>query len=199
MFLCRPRRTNPFRDQSSSPYSFGFYGCLLCLLLLFLILFLRDTTPVVFVSPTIADMLLPQSDFVNSATIDNVYWRVSIRHINGLLSDVCQHENYMVLTNKNIQSDNVRMTENYIYLCTPISNIQSMINARIVVSTSSTTKTVRCKESYGEVSKTVIRQYPFSLKYIDAEQFQQQTKVIRTAQNACTILHAIDVIQSKWE
>tara|TARA_B100000795_G_C22799643_1_gene441159 strand:+ start:236 stop:670 length:435 start_codon:yes stop_codon:yes gene_type:complete len=144
-------------------------------------------------------MLLEQSDFVNSATINNVYWRVSIRHINSLLSDVCQHENYMVLTNKNIRSDNIRMTENYIYFCTPISNIQSMINARTVVSTSSSTKTVRCKESYGEVSKTVIRQYPFSLKYVDAEQFQQQTKVIRTAQNACTILHAIDVIQSKWE
>jgi len=163
-----------------------------------LIFFLRDTTPVLFVKPSASEDMKFESDTVGSIQLSDVYWRVSIRHITHILSEVCNRENYTVLTNKNIKSDNKRMKENYIYFCNPISDITAMLNARVVLSTI-TSKTIRCKETYGEKTKTVVRQYPFSLKYIDAVNFSPQTKIIRNGIDACTILHAIDIVNSVWD
>lgn len=201
MKCCQSRPHNLYREQSHTSFSKAnclYFGSAFFILISFAF-FLRDTTPVIFVKPTISDMLLDQADSVVSTKLNDVYWRVSIRHINDMLKQVCKQETYMVLTNKNIKSDKTRMKENYIYFCNPISNIQSMINARIVLSKSATNQ-VRCKETYGTKTKTVIRHYPFSLKYIDATSFaNQQTKIIRTGKEACTVLHALDVVNSVWD
>jgi hypothetical protein len=144
-----------------------------------------------------ADMKF-ETDTVGSTKMNDVFWRVSIRHINTILSEVCQNENYMVLTNKNIESDKTRMKDNYIYFCHPISDIQAMVNGRVVHSSIST-QTIRCKESYGGKTKTIPRQFPFSVKFTDAVDFSYKTKIIRDGIAACTILHAIDVVNSVWD
>ena len=200
MKCCQSRSTNLYREPSRSPCS---SHTLLYLLIstataFCLIFFLRDTTPVLFIKPSAAEDMKFESDTVGSKQLTDVYWRVSIRHITHILSEVCNRENYTVLTNKNIKSDNKRMKENYIYFCNPISDITAMLNARVVLSTI-TSKTIRCKETYGEKTKTVVRQYPFSLKYIDAVNFSPKTKIIRNGIEACTILHAIDIVNSVWD
>ena len=199
MKCCQSRPTNLYREPSRSACSSHklMYLLISTATALCLIFFLRDTTPVLFVKPSAAEDMKFESDTVGSTQLSDVYWRVSIRHITHILSEVCNRENYTVLTNKNIKSDNKRMKENYIYFCNPISDITAMLNARVVLSTI-TSKTIRCKETYGEKTKTVIRQYPFSLKYIDAVDFSPRTKIIRNGIDACTILHAIDIVNSVW-
>ena len=199
MKCCQSRPTNLYREPSRSACSSHklLYLLISTATAFCLIFFLRDTTPVLFVKPSAAEDMKFESDTVGSTQLSDVYWRVSIRHITHILSEVCNRENYTVLTNKNIKSDNKRMKENYIYFCNPISDITAMLNARVVLSTI-TSKTIRCKETYGEKTKTVIRQHPFSLKYIDAVDFSPRTKIIRNGIDACTILHAIDIVNSVW-
>lgn len=200
MKCCQSRPTNLYREPSRSACSSHklLYLLISTATAFCLIFFLRDTTPVLFVKPSAVEDMKFESDTVGSKQLTDVYWRVSIRHITHILSEVCNRENYTVLTNKNIKSDNKRMKENYIYFCNPISDITAMLNARVVLSTI-TSKTIRCKETYGEKTKTVVRQYPFSLKYIDAVNFSPQTKIIRNGIDACTILHAIDIVNSVWD
>ena len=200
MKCCQSRPTNLYREPTRSFCSSQrlLYLFISTATLLVFTFFLRDTTPVLFVKPSAAEDMKFESDTVGSTQLSDVYWRVSIRHITHILSEVCNRENYTVLTNKNIKSDNKRMKENYIYFCNPISDITAIINARVVLSTI-TSKTIRCKETYGVKTKTVVRQYPFSLKYIDAVDFSPQTKIIRNGIEACTILHAIDIVNSVWD
>ena len=200
MKCCQSRPTNLYREPSRSACSSHklLYLLISTATAFCLIFFLRDTTPVLFVKPSAVEDMKFESDTVGSKQLTDVYWRVSIRHITHILSEVCNRENYTVLTNKNIKSDNKRMKENYIYFCNPISDITAMLNARVVLSTI-TSKTIRCKETYGEKTKTVVRQYPFSLKYIDAVNFSPKTKIIRNGIEACTILHAIDIVNSVWD
>ena len=200
MKCCQSRPTNLYREPSRSACSSHklMYLLISTATAFCLIFFLRDTTPVLFVKPSAVEDMKFESDTVGSKQLTDVYWRVSIRHITHILSEVCNRENYTVLTNKNIKSDNKRMKENYIYFCNPISDITAMLNARVVLSTI-TSKTIRCKETYGEKTKTVVRQYPFSLKYIDAVNFSPKTKIIRNGIEACTILHAIDIVNSVWD
>lgn len=200
MKCCQSQHNNFYREPHRS--SFSSQNCLYLAIstTIFIVVtyFLRDTTPVRFVKPSINDMSF-DSDTVASHQLNDVYWRVSIRHINNMLSEVCKQENYTVLTNKNIESDNKRMKANYIYFCEPLdSTISAMLNARVVLSTVSS-KTIRCKETYGTKTKTILREYPFSLKYIDAVDFSRQTKIIRNRIEACTILHAIDIVHSSWD
>ena len=159
---------------------------------------LRDTTPVRFVKPSDHDLQLVRGDTVNSARIGDVYWRVSMRHVSSVLSTVCQEDDYNILTHKNVMMDNVRMKESYIYLCTPVDTIHSVVNARAVVSAAAV-KSVRCVETYGNLTKTVVRKYPFSLKYVCGETFVTKTRIVRAAKEACTWLHAIDIVESVWD
>jgi len=171
-------------------YGIGGFG--ICALLLWI---LRDTTPVMFIEPSVSDMHLAPGDIVGGGKISDVYWRVSVRHVSSLLSEVCQHHKYTVLTHKNILMDGARMKESYIYLC--VEN-RPVVNARAVVSKSAT-KTVRCVETYANVTKTLVRKYPFSLKYVCAETFVSKTQIIREPMQACAWLHAIDIVESVWD
>lgn len=159
---------------------------------------LRDTTPVRFVEPTSEDFNAPPGELATKSQLEDVYWRVAIRHAGNRLAEICQTKAYAVFTHKNIIMDGTRMKESYIYLCNPIADIVSIINARKVISAAAT-KTVSCVETYGNVSKTITRKYPFSLKYIDGQSFTQRTRVVRDEIEACTWLHAIDIVESVWD
>jgi hypothetical protein len=90
------------------------------------------------------------------------------------------------------------MRESFIYLCRRTSDLKAVVNARAVI-TKAATKSANCIESYAGIEKKVVRQYPFSLKYISADTFSDRTKVIRTAEEACVWQHAIDIVNSVWE
>ena len=81
---------------------------------------------------------------MNSDKINDVYWRVSIRHVSSLLSEVCQKDNYTVLTHKNIMMDSVRMKESYIYVCD--GAVHSVLNARSVVSAAAVENSALCRD-----------------------------------------------------
>lgn len=140
-------------------------------------------------------MQLERGDIVSSAQINDVYWRVSVRHVSSILSDVCQKKKYTLLTHKNVLMDGRRMQESYIYSC---HENKPVVNARAVVSNAAT-KTVHCVETYANVTKTVARKYPFSLKYVCGETFVSKTVIIREALPACNWLHAIDIVDSVWD
>ena len=160
---------------------------------------LRDTTPVQFVKPSVADFNAPPGDMVTRGQLDDVYWRVSIRHAANQLAEVCKGNEYSVLTHKNVLMDGDRMRESFIYLCNPVGgDIVSVLNARYVL-TGSSKESVSCVETYGNVTKTIVRSYPFSLKYICGQTFTQRTRVVREAVEACTWLHAIDIVESVWD
>jgi hypothetical protein len=90
------------------------------------------------------------------------------------------------------------MPQSYIFLCTPIDGIQSILNARAVIP-QNPGSTVRCLETYGNTTKEVERYYPFSLKYISSQTFEASTRVVRNPAEACTWLHAIDIVESIWD
>lgn len=197
---CFQRRVNIYKDkptpcwQRLSVYGFG------CFVLVFIAWWiLRDTTPVQFIKPSSDDFNAPRGEMATSAQLENVYWRVAIRHAGNQLAEICKSNEYSVLTHKNILMDGSRMRENYIHLCQPVGgDIVSVLNARAVVSGAAVEK-VSCVETYGNVTKTISRQYPFSLKYICGQSFAQRTRVVRDPVEACTWLHAIDIVESVWD
>tara|TARA_B110000858_G_C17778067_1_gene463291 strand:- start:595 stop:1182 length:588 start_codon:yes stop_codon:yes gene_type:complete len=195
MTLCQRKRQQMYGNVHRPQwyYIIGYTAPLLCAIVFWM---LRDTTPVVFVTPSLSDMHLDRGDVVNSDKINDVYWRVSIRHVSSLLSEVCQKDNYTVLTHKNIMMDSVRMKESYIYVCD--GAVHSVLNARSVVSAAAV-KTVRCVETYANVTKTIVRKYPFSLKYVCGATFVSKTRIIREPMEACLWLHAIDIVESVWD
>jgi len=159
---------------------------------------LRDTTPIQFSPPVLEDMSKPRGEMASKTQLEDVYWRMSIRHASTALEEICKHEDYTVLTHKNIIMDGQTMLYSYIYLCNAIDDVQSVLNARTVISRNAA-KTVNCLETYGNTTKTIVRKYPFSLKYISSQTFQPQTRVIRNAREACIWLHAVDIVESIWD
>lgn len=196
-FRCSNYRRQNFytNEKPDKCFNASKYGCGSIVLLSVLFWLLRDTTPVMFVEPSISDMQLDRGDIVNSNQINDVYWRIAVRHVSSILTEVCQQQKYALLTNKNVLMDGIRMKESYIYLC---HAKKPVVNARAVV-TNSATKTVRCIESYANRTKTVTRNYPFSLKYVCGETFVSKTKIIREPMQACIWLHAIDIVESLWD
>jgi hypothetical protein len=197
MTFCK-RKKNYYNDNTHTTPKIFTYSISILSILVTLFLTLRDTTPITFIPPSHTDLNLERGDLVNSDKINDVYWRVSIRHISSVMSNICNTDKYTILTHKNINIDNDRMKESYIYLCSPIDNIKTILNARAVISGSATSH-VRCVESYGNLTKTVTRKYPFSLKYVCGETFVSKTRIIRDAKEACTLLHAIDIVESVWD
>lgn len=159
---------------------------------------LRDTTPIQFTEPAYEDLNKPRGELATAAQIQDVYWRVSIRQINQAMSDICADNDYNVLTHKNIRIDGSQMPEAYVYLCNPVDGIQAVINPRVVVS-GAAKESVLCAESHANVTKNVPRKYPFSLKYVCAQTFTARTRVVRNPLEACTWLHAVDIVESIWD
>ena len=155
---------------------------------------LRDTTPVRVKAPEDADLARVPGAVVGADRLDDVYWRVKMRHVNDIVSGECAKTNYSLFTNKNIEMDGVAMAESYVFIC----GNGPVINARAVISGQSV-ESVRCKETYASKTSVKVRKYPFSLKYISGYTFLPETKVIRTAVNACKWLHAIEIVQSRWD
>lgn len=155
---------------------------------------LRDTTPVRIKMPTDDDLNQLPGATVGSDKFDDVYWRVKMRHVNDMLSEECKQTNFSLFTNKNIELDGTVMKDSYIYIC----NQGPIINARAVHSGQSV-ESVRCKETYGTKTKVKNREYPFSLKYISGYTFAQETKVVRHPFDACKWLHAIEIVESRWD
>lgn len=155
---------------------------------------LRDTTPVRIKVPSDEDLNQLPGATVGPDKIDDVYWRVKMRHVNDMLAQECTQTNFSLFTNKNIELDGETMKESYIYIC----DNGPILNARAVHSGQSV-DSVRCKETYGSKTSVKLREYPFSLKYISGYTFMQETKVVRSAVEACKWLHAIEVVESRWD
>ena len=199
MRLCRKRGHGSIYREARRPawQRAVIYIAGTAVLILACVYLLREDTPVQFTKPDASDAEKPPGVVATESQINDVYWRVSIRHISDVLRGVCEDSDYTVLTNKNVVLDGLPMRESYVYLCTPVAGIQSVLNVR-AVAPSSSSKTVKCRESYGGQRKTVTRRYPFSLKYVSGHTFAPQTKVIREPAEACIWLHAIDVVESVW-
>lgn len=193
------QRTNIYRDKPRPRWQRCLVYALGCIVLVILAwCTLRDTTPVRFVEPTSEDFNAPPGEHATTVQLEDVYWRNAMRHAGNRLQEICQTKKYSVLTHKSIIMDGERMRESYIYLCNPISDIVSIINARKVISAAAK-ETVSCIETYGNVTKTITRKYPFSLKYIDGQSFVQRTRVVRDEMEVCIWLHAIDIVESVWD
>jgi len=181
------------RWQSASGYCFGMAAILVAAMWI-----LRDTTPIHFVAPSIEDMNRPRGEMATRQELDNVYWRVTIRTTSAKLKEICKEESYHLITQKNIRQDGNYMPQSYIFLCNPIDGIQSILNARAVVP-QNPEFSVRCLETYGNTTKEVERAYPFSLKYVSSQTFEPSTRVVRDPAEACTWLHALDIVESIWD
>lgn len=198
-FKCSRGRVNLYREKPRPRWQrWSVYGIGAVIVMSIAWWTLRDTTPVQFIEPSAEDFDAPPGEIATRTQLEDVYWRVSIRHAADQLAKVCQSNKYSVLTHKNILMDGHRMSESFIYLCKPVDkNIVSVLNARRVLS-GAATKTVQCLETYGNTTKTITRQYPFSLKYIDGQTFTQRTRVVRDPVESCTWLHAMDIVESVW-
>ena len=193
------KRRNLFHDKPRPRWQrCVVYSCGILVTITLSLWILRDATPIQFVPPSLSDMSRPRGEMASRAQLDDVYWRVSIRHASDTLAKICQKKDYTALTHKNIVMDGKPMLQSYIYLCSPIGDIRSVLNARTVVSQASAQQ-VNCVETYGNKTKYVTRKYPFSLKYISSQTFEARTRVVRDAVEACTWLHAIDIVESIWD
>jgi|TARA_B110001452_G_C15121742_1_gene390960 hypothetical protein len=139
------------------------------------------------------DLNKPPGVTVGSVNLEDVYWRVKMRHVNTILSEECKDTDYSLFTQKNIELDGAPMKESYIYICSE----DPVVNARVIISGQSV-ESVQCKETYASKTQVKTREYPFSLKYISGVTFMPETKVIRTATQACLWQHAIEIVESRW-
>lgn len=193
------RRQDLFHDKPIAKWKkrvFYLTGFSIVIVICFFLM--RDTTPIKFVPSQISDMNRPRGELASKEQLEDVYWRMSIRHAATVLEEVCKTEKYTVLTHKNILMDGFPMENSYIYLCSPIADIRSVLNARAVIPQYGG-ETVTCIETYGNKTKHVDRKWPFSLKYISSETFEARTRVVRDESEACTWLHAIDIVESIWD
>lgn len=156
---------------------------------------LRDTAPIRIKNPILEDLEKTPGSLVGAQQLNDVYWRMKIRHVNAHLIEECQTSSFTIFTQKNLELDEQGMEESYIHMCQPSI---SVINARAVFSDASTNY-VTCQEQYAGMTKKKQRKYPFSLKYISGTTFMPETKVIRQAKEACMWLHAIDIVESRWD
>ena len=154
---------------------------------------LRDATPVRFVEPTIENDLTS----VDAKHLDDVYWRVSVRHVASTLERVCYDNDYTVLTNRNVLLDEKPMLEKYVFFCDPKMQVRSALNVRAVI-TGAAKKSVLCSELYAGIEKKVRRYYPFSLKYVSGQTFTAKTRVVRDARETCMWQHAISIVDGSW-
>lgn len=192
---CRQHRVNIYRDVRRPKWQrYLLYSVGIVLLSAGGWYVLRDTTPVIIKTPVLKDLESLPAATVGSDKLDDVYWRVKMRHVNNMLEKECVSTNYSLFTNKNLELDGVSMQESYIYICSETP----AINARIVLSGQSV-ESVQCKETYASKTKVVSREYPFSLKYISGVTFVQETSVVRTAAEACLWQHAIEIVESRWD
>tara|TARA_B110000908_G_C10262211_1_gene460219 strand:- start:3207 stop:3812 length:606 start_codon:yes stop_codon:yes gene_type:complete len=159
---------------------------------------LRDTSSVEFVPSSLEDLDRPRGEMATQAELNSVYWRINIRATSTKMEEICSQKKYNLMTHKNIKQDGVFMPQSYIFLCNPIRSLRSVINARAVIS-QNPESSVRCKETYGNKTKYVQRSYPFSLKYISSQTFEPGSRVVRSPEEACTWLHAIDIVESIWD
>ena len=196
MLWCKKKHVNIYRDnprpkwQRWCAYIFG-------LLLIVFICFwtLRDTAPIRITKPIPEDLEKNAGSMVGTQQLSDVYWRMKIRHVNTHVIEECKTTDYSIFTQKNLELDEQRMEESYIHMC---QSGMSVINARAVFSGASTNY-VTCQEQYADITKKKERQYPFSLKYISGTTFMPETKVIRQPTDACLWLHAIDIVESRWD
>lgn len=201
MVRCFPIRQNNtlFHDKRRPAYQrYIIYILGLTVLVFCSLWIIRDTTPITFVPPSINDMQRHRGELATKAELENVYWRVTIRATSTKMQEICNENDYHLITHKNILQDGQPMRQSYIFLCKPIDGIQSILNARAVIP-SEPENSARCIETYGNKTKVLIRYYPFSLKYISSQTFEPETRVIRKAEEACTWLHAIDIVESVWD
>jgi len=197
--FCKKNR-NPYGRDKPRPrwQRWSVYG-LGVAIILYMLSFLRDTTPVIFNHPNSKDLQMPRAELATIQQLEDVYWRMSIRYVSEKLSDVCSNSNYTVLTQKNIEIDGQGMAESYIFICgRKNAGHVAVLNARSVISDGAD-KTVQCVESYANVTKRVRRKYPFSVKYISSETFTPRTTVIRKPAEACIWQHALDIVESVWD
>jgi len=159
---------------------------------------LRDTSSVEFIPSSLEDLDRPRGEMATQTELNNVYWRINIRATSTKMEEICSQKKYNLMTHKNIKQDGVFMPQSYIFLCNPIRSLRSVINARVVIS-QTPESSVRCKETYGNKTKYVQRSYPFSLKYISSQTFEPGSRVVRSPEEACTWLHAIDIVESIWD
>jgi hypothetical protein len=200
MVLTCNKHKNPYGRDRPRPrwqrwcvYGFG------SILILYMLSFLRDTTPVHFNHPNSNDLDMPRAEMATQVQLNDVYWRMSVRYVADMLSEVCQRSNYTVLTQKNIKIGGTPMAESYIFICGSGKNGHtSVLNARSVISQGAD-KVVQCVETYANITKRVRRKYPFSVKYVSSETFTPRTKVIRNPGEACIWQHALDIIESVWD
>jgi len=196
MTWCKKKHVNIYRDHPKSKWQrWCAYICGLVLIAFICFCILRDTAPVRVTVPTLKDLEEPPGSIVGSQQIHDVYWRMKIRHVNTHLAEECKTSNYTIFTQKNLELDEQRMEESYIYMCEPN---MSVVNARAVFSGASTSY-VTCQEKYADTTKKKERKYPFSLKYISGTTFMAETKVIRQPKDVCMWLHAIDIVESHWD
>lgn len=192
---CRQQRVNIYRDARRPKwqrYLLYIIGILLLTTIGWYVL--RDTTPVIIKTPDLKDLEETPAATVGSDKLDDVYWRVKMRHVNSMLEKECTTTNYSLFTNKNLELDGAPMKESYIYVCSE----GPVVNARVVLSGQSV-ESVQCRETYASKTKVVSREYPFSLKYISGVTFMKETKVVRTAAEACLWQHAIEIVESRWD
>ena len=179
--------------------SFRVLYCIYCfglgIMSLLILWTLRDNTPVRFIQPSLEDG--DKFDSIDAQKLEDVYWRVSIRHVSSTLNYVCHNNNYTVLTNRNILLDEQPMTEKYIFFCNSDMLIRSAVNVRAVI-TSAAKKSVLCREMYAGKEQRIRRYYPFSLKYISSQTFTSKTRVIRDAKETCLWQHAISIVDGSW-
>jgi len=191
---CRQHRINVYRDaQRPKCQRYLIYTIGMVLLCIVGWTVLRDTTPVIIKMSDLEDLNKPPGAIVGSDNLEDVYWRVKMRHVNTILAEECKETDYSLFTHKNIELDGAPMKESYIYICSE----DPVVNARVVLSGQSV-KSVQCKETYASETKVITREYPFSLKYISGITFMPVTKVIRTAAQACLWQHAIEIVESRW-
>ena len=191
---CRQHRINMYRDTHRPKWQrYLVYTIGITLLCVVGWTVLRDTTPVIIKMSDLEDLNKLPGTIVESANLEDVYWRVKMRHVNTILTEECKKTEYSLFTQKNIELDGAPMKESYIYICSE----DPVVNARVVISGQSV-KSVQCKETYASKTKVITREYPFSLKYISSVTFMPETKVIRTAAQACLWQHAIEIVESRW-
>ena len=193
---CRQRSRNIYYEQKTpkwQKYILYTVGCASIFIAMWTTL--RDVTSVEIQSSVPEDLKKLPGAIVGTDKLEDVYWRMKIRYTNEKTNEECLSRKLSVITHKNIYLDSMPMKESYIYKC---ETNEVILNARAVPKNSDV-ETVHCEENYAGISKTVARNYPFSLKYISGTTFTQQTKVIRDAADACIWLHAIDIVESRWD
>ena len=148
------------------------------------------TTEVGFVSGTVADLSREPAIVADSLSLLADHYKERLLMFRQKSETVCRGKRQLIFGH-NVNINNETLLDHVFHEC----GGTTWLNAAII---EQGTNMIRCKEEYAGIYKERVQPKTVTLRAINVETWTTVRRKSRDAKQACTWLHAIDILNRKW-